>query len=68
MKDIKCKYCDRFLFVQAGSVVIEKLTCPNSDCKAKLNFKLLNADTSSDIRHKFVNPERPPKKKEIEVS
>lgn len=68
MKDITCKHCNRFLFVQAGTVVIEKMICPNSDCKATLNFKIINGDVTKDIRHKFVNPERPPKKKAVEVS
>lgn len=66
-KEIHCKHCDRFLFEQAGTVVIEKMTCPG--CKAKLNFKLLKADNSKDYSHKFINEEVPPKaKKEIEVS
>lgn len=66
MKDITCKHCDRFLFVQAGTVVIEKFTCPG--CKAKLNFKIVQADSTKDYTHKFINDERPPKKKEVEVS
>jgi phage FluMu protein Com len=66
-KDINCKHCNRFLFEQAGTVVIEKMTCPS--CKAKMNFKLINANTAKDYTHKFVNPEQPPKKtKEVEVS
>jgi uncharacterized Zn finger protein (UPF0148 family) len=66
--DITCKHCGRFLFKQMGSVIIEGLICPNSSCKAKLNFKIVSADQSKDIRHKFINAETPPKKKEIEVS
>lgn len=62
MNDVKCKHCQRFLFVQAGTVIIEKMTCPG--CKAKLNFKIINGDKMKDIRHKFVNPETEPKKKE----
>lgn len=67
-KKINCKHCGRFLFEQGGTVVIEKMTCPNSDCKAKLNFKLIQADDSKNYTHKFVNPEEPPKKKLVEVS
>lgn len=63
MQDITCKYCKRYLFKQAGTVVIEGLICPNSDCKAKLNFKIIQADNVKDITHKFVNPEREPKSK-----
>jgi phage FluMu protein Com len=63
--DIKCKFCGRFLFKQMGTVVIEGLKCPNNDCKAKLNFKIINADIEKDIRHKFINDEQPPKAKEI---
>lgn len=68
MKDITCKHCNRFLFKQAGTVVIEGLICPNSSCKAKLNFKIISADTSKDIRHKFVTPETKPKNKEVTIS
>jgi phage FluMu protein Com len=64
--NISCKHCQRFLFEQAGTVVLEKLTCPG--CKAKLNFKIVTADRSKDVRHTFVNPETEPKKKEPEVS
>lgn len=66
MRDINCKHCGRYLFKQAGTVVIEGLICPNSDCKAKLNFKIVMADQTKDITHKFVSPERPPKTKEVE--
>lgn len=66
MNNITCRHCGRFLFEQAGTVVIEKLTCPG--CKAKLNFKIIQADIVKDLTHKFVNPEQPPKKKEVEVS
>lgn len=66
MENINCKHCGRFLFERAGSVVIEKVTCPN--CKAKSNYKIIEADQSKDLRHKFVNPEVAPKKKIAEVS
>lgn len=55
--DIKCKYCGRFLFKQMGTVVIESLICPNSKCKAVLNFKIVSADREKDIRHQFINKE-----------
>lgn len=64
--DINCKHCNRFLFKQMGTVVIEGLICPG--CKAKSNFKIVTADPSKDLRHKFINPETEPKKKEPEVS
>lgn len=64
MNDITCKFCGRYLFKQAGTVVIEGLICPNSSCKAKLNFKMIQADTTKDITHKFATPETPPKNKD----
>lgn len=66
--EINCKHCGRFLFKQAGTVVIEGLICSNSKCKAKLNFKIVTADRSKDVAYKFLSPETEPKKKEIEVS
>lgn len=68
MNDITCRHCGRYLFKQAGTVVIEGLICPNSECKAKLNFKIIQADDSKNYTHKFANPEREPKKKLLEVS
>lgn len=71
MTDITCPHCKRYLFKQAGTVVIESLICPNTDCKAMLNFKIISADQVADIKHKFANPERPPKNlkdKAVEVS
>lgn len=65
MNDILCKFCDRYLFKQAGTVVIEGLICPNSSCKARLNFKIINADITKDIVHKFATPEQPPKQKDV---
>ncbi len=66
--DITCKHCGRFLFKQVGSVVIEGLICPNSSCKAKMNFKIVTGDRAKDVSHKFATPETLPKKKEAEVS
>ena len=60
---IHCRFCDRYLFTQAGSVVIEDMVCSNSSCKAHLNFKLVVSDQTQDLRHKFVNKEKQPKKK-----
>ncbi len=68
LSDINCPHCERYLFKQAGTVVIEGLICSNSECKAKLNFKIISADHVADIKHKFVNPERAPKTKAVEVS
>lgn len=70
MKDITCPDCGRFLFKQAGTVVLEALTCPNSACKAKMNIKIISADQVADMRHKFVTPEKPSrlKGKDVEVS
>ena len=59
--EVRCKYCDRYLFDQLGTVVIENLVCPNSSCKAHLNFKIIN-DPMNDMKHKFIKPEVPPKK------
>ncbi len=66
--DITCKHCGRYLFKQAGTVVIEGLICPNSSCKAKLNFKIVTADRAKDVKHVFTSSETPPKSKEPEVS
>lgn len=68
MEDVDCKHCGRFLFKRAGTVVIEGLICPNSACKAKLNFKIIEADHVKNLTHKFVNAESPPKSKAPEVS
>jgi uncharacterized Zn finger protein (UPF0148 family) len=66
--DINCKHCGRYLFKRQGTIVIEGLICPNSKCKARLNFKYIQADTLKDIRHKFVEAETEPKNKQVEVS
>lgn len=58
---VECKHCGRFLFKAAGTVVIEGLICPNTGCKAALNFKIVNSDPAQDIKYKFVDPERPPR-------
>lgn len=66
--DINCKHCGRYLFKQVGTVVIEGIICPNSACKARLNFKIVTADRAKDIRHEFTTKETEPKKKEAIVS
>lgn len=68
MQTISCEHCGRYLFKQAGTVVIEEMICPNNACKARLNFKIVEADHIKDIRYKFVTPAQPPKKKVLEVS
>lgn len=67
-KEISCKFCGRYLFKQAGTVVVEGIICPNSQCKARLNFKLIQADDSKNYSRKFVEPEQPPKQKAVEPS
>jgi uncharacterized Zn finger protein (UPF0148 family) len=64
--DIVCKHCGRYLFKQVGTVVIEGIICPNSSCKAKMNFKIIQSDQTKDITHKFAQLEQPPKEKKNE--
>lgn len=66
--DITCKHCDRYLFKAAGTVIIEELPCPNSKCKAKLNFKIVSNDINKDIRHSFQHQEQPPKVQQKETT
>lgn len=59
---IRCKHCKRYLFESAGTVVIQGFICPNSDCKARLNLKIVNQNTSiADIKAKFMTQEAGPK-------
>lgn len=59
---VHCKHCGRYLFETAGTVVIQSLVCPNSKCKARLNFKIINHNTSElDQKSKFTAPETRPK-------
>ena len=59
---VNCKHCNRYLFNQVGTVVIEDLICPNSECKAHLNFKIVMAEQTQDLSHKFIAEEKAPKK------
>lgn len=38
-KKVVCPNCGRYLFMQNGDIDIEEIICPNSKCKARLNFK-----------------------------
>ena len=62
--DIKCKNCNRFLFKQVGTVVIENFVC--GKCGAIMNFKIINADHEKDIRYKFTTKEVLKKEKKDE--
>lgn len=55
--EVKCKNCNRYLFTQVGTVVIENLVC--GKCGSHLNFKIINSanDTDKDLRYKFVKQE-----------
>jgi hypothetical protein len=65
--DINCKVCGRDLGKAYGTVIAE-IICRNTSCKAGNQIKIINADSEADIKHKFMTPARPPKKKEVEVS
>lgn len=67
LKKLDCKDCGRHLGEAYGTIIAE-LKCPNSACKATTQFKIINGDTVSDIRFKFIDPPKAPKKKEVEVS
>lgn len=67
LKELTCKDCGRYLGKAYGTIIAE-IKCPNSSCKATTQFKVINGDTVSDLRFKFVDPPTPPKKKEVEVS
>lgn len=67
IKELKCKDCGRHLGKAMGTIIAE-LNCPNSACRATTQFKIINGDIVSDLRFKFVDPPKPPKKKEVEVS
>lgn len=62
--ELKCKHCARYL--GEAETIVADLLCPG--CKATNQFKILSADTSKLINYKFAKAERPPKKKEPEVS
>lgn len=57
--EVRCKYCNRYLFKQVGSVVIESLSCK---CGALLNFKMINNNPDEDLRYKFKAQEKTSRK------
>lgn len=63
MYKVNCKHCNRYLFVAPKSMVAEGVICPNSKCKAKMNFKIILAtDHNHDIiDHVFTEEERAPR-------
>lgn len=52
-KELKCDDCGRFIGKAYGTVVAE-LKCGNSKCKKMVQIKVIAADQSKDLRHKFV--------------
>lgn len=53
---IDCKHCGRFLFDAVGTTIIEGIICPNSKCKARMNFKIIfNTDTLDSQIHQQMN-------------
>lgn len=65
--DLKCKHCDRYLGKAYGTIIAD-LRCSNASCRAGNQFKIINGDVAADIRFKFIDLPKPPKKKEVEVS
>lgn len=60
--EVKCKHCKRYLFTAVDTVIIEKLVCSNSKCRARLNIKIVNSNSSdSQLKYKFGIDETPPK-------
>lgn len=64
--EVNCKHCKRYLFKQVGTVVIEGIICPNSKCKARMNFKIIESDETKGILYKFAQPETLPKSQKSE--
>ncbi len=61
---IYCKHCGRYLLDAKGTTIVEGLICPNSKCKAKLNIKIVDHQSSEqDLKYKFTTEETQPKKK-----
>lgn len=59
---VTCKHCGRYLFKAKGTTIIEQFPCPNSKCRAKLNIKIIDMDsTDEQRRYKFTTAELPPK-------
>lgn len=65
--ELNCNHCGRYLGKAYGTTLAE-IICSNSSCKAGNQFKIINGDTTADFHHKFLDPAKPPKKKEVEVS
>lgn len=63
MTELRCEHCQRFI----GEVeaIVGEIMCPNPSCKAGNQFKILVADESKLLTHKFAKPPRPPKKKAV---
>ena len=60
--DIRCKHCNRYLGTAVGTVIIEGMPCPNSKCRAKLNIKVVDSDsTAEQIAFRFASEEVGPK-------
>lgn len=66
MTELFCKNCKRYL--GEAEVIVADIICSNSSCKGSTQFKILSADQSKLYSYKFAKPEKPPKKKEVEVS
>jgi hypothetical protein len=64
MIKLECSNCGRH-FGEAVSIVAD-LICPNSNCKASTQFKVLTTDQAALVKFKFPNPPREPKKKDKE--
>jgi hypothetical protein len=59
---VYCKYCGRYLLEAVGTTIVEAVICPNSRCKARLNLKVCNNDSTIDqLRHKCSQTEIKPK-------
>lgn len=59
---VDCKHCGAYLFEAEGTVILSGIICPNSKCKAKMNIKVLFADSdTTDIKALVNKPEREPK-------
>lgn len=60
--EVNCRHCDRYLFTAKGTTIIEQLPCPNSKCRAKMNIKIVNSNsTMAEINYKFETTEQEPK-------
>lgn len=65
--EVNCKHCGRYLFTAQSTTIIEQMPCANSKCKAKLNIKVVDSQsTLKDIQHRFETAEVPPKSAKTE--